>query len=76
MEKEVCAVITLDSLFTVPDKGSQSGSQESESSGAETESYLPENLKIDLLKIDAEGYELGVLKGAEESLRATRFHFI
>ncbi|CAD7938267.1 unnamed protein product [Amoebophrya sp. A25] len=38
--------------------------------------YFPSSLKIDVLKIDTEGFELGVLKGAEAALRDTRVHFL
>lgn len=38
--------------------------------------YLPDDLQIDILKVDAEGYEMGVLRGAEKALLETRVHYL
>jgi len=32
--------------------------------------------KVDILKLDAEGYEMGALRGAEDLLRTTSIHYI
>jgi len=62
MESVTCPVIAFDDLF--------------EEIGVPGTSYLPKDLKIDLVKIDAEGYELGVLRGMEKSLAQSRIRFL
>eukprot|EP00971_Amphidinium_carterae_P023395 461403-Amphidinium_carterae.1 len=56
LEKETCAVVSLDDLFEA--------------------GYFGPLQKIDILKVDVEGYEMGVLRGAEKLLNNTRIHFL
>eukprot|EP00392_Amoebophrya_sp_AT5.2_P007435 g7450.t1 len=73
MEQEEVAVVALDDLFYAGDEEllEHQGNNNSKAS------YFPPSLsKIDILKIDTEGAELSVLKGAEKLLRDTRVHYL
>ncbi|CAD7927375.1 unnamed protein product [Amoebophrya sp. A120] len=66
MEEEEVAVVTLDDLFGLSD-----------ATAATNARHFPAELKkIDLLKIDTEGAELYVLKGAERLLQHTMVHYL
>lgn len=38
--------------------------------------FFPNEIQIDILKLDAEGYEMGVLRGWERALRDNRIHWL